>query len=386
MITGRRIRLFTLLGFEVKIDVSWLVIALLVSWSLAGAVFPEYVEDLPRSSYWVMGIIGAIGLFASVIFHELCHSLVARRFGMPMKGITLFIFGGVAEMNEEPPGPRAEFYMAIAGPAASIAAGLVFLAIESLGEGAGLPATALAVIGYLGFINLILAGFNLIPAFPLDGGRVLRAALWHRKKDIHKATSIASRIGSGFGLFLVFAGIFLFLRGVFIGGLWWVFLGLFLRGAARTSLTRLEMRQALRGEPVERFMRADPVTVPSGTSVAELVEDYVYKYHFKIFPVVSGGELEGCVTTREIKDVPRGEWEERTTADIASGCSKDNTIEIGEDAFEALRTMRRTGKSRLMVTDRGKLAGILSLKDMLEFISLKLDLEEESLDIGREPR
>lgn len=372
---GRRVKLFTLLGFEVKIDVSWLIIAALVVWSLAEGVFPALREGLSARAYWIMGAAGAVGLFASIVFHELSHSLVARRFGMPMKGITLFVFGGVAEMQDEPPSPKAEFFMAIAGPAASIAAGGVLLVLAALVGGA-LPGELADVIRYLGAINLILAGFNLIPAFPLDGGRVLRSILWRVKGDLRRATRISSRIGSAFGLLLIFAGVWFFLRGAFIGGIWWVFIGLFLRGASRSSMVRLEMVEALRGEPVSRFMKTDPVTVSPDLTLDRLVEDFIYRHHHKMFPVVRDGALDGCVTLADVKTVGRDEWGDRTVSQIASDCSGENSIDRGADAIDALRTMNRLGKSRMLVTDGGRLVGVVSLKDLMRFIMLRMELEE----------
>lgn len=377
---GKRVRLFTLLGFEVRIDISWLIIAVLVSWSLASGVFPGRIGGLSAAAYWTMGVLGAIGLFASVIFHELSHSIVARRFGIPMKGITLFIFGGVAEMDDEPPSPDAELFMAIAGPAASIVAGFAFLGVTALGGGLGWPETVIGVLEYLGVINLVLAGFNLVPAFPLDGGRVLRALIWRRKKDVRAATRIASRVGSGFGMLLIFAGVFFILRGQFIGGLWWIFIGIFIRGASRSSLARMRMRFALGGEPVRRFMKPGPVVVGPDVTLADLVENYIYRYHFKMFPVVESGSLAGCVTTRDVKSIPREEWSSRSVGEVANACSGENTVEAETDAMTALRAMQRANTSRLMVTESGRLVGILALKDLLRYMSLKLDLEDGAVD------
>ena len=176
---GRGFRLFEILGFEVKIDASWLILAVLVTWSLAGGYFPQNYQGLAPASYLWMGVAGALGLFASIIFHELSHSLVARRYGMPIRGITLFIFGGVAEMEDEPPTAQAEFLMAVAGPIASGALALSFYIVGLLGEGIAAPVPVLAVAGWLAFVNTMLAVVNLVPAFPLDGGRMLRAALWY---------------------------------------------------------------------------------------------------------------------------------------------------------------------------------------------------------------
>jgi Zn-dependent protease/CBS domain-containing protein len=374
---GKRVKLFKLLGFEVRIDISWLIVLVLATWALAEGLFPSLVEGLSKSTYWWMGITGAIGLFLSVVLHELSHSVVARRYGIPMKGITLFIFGGVAEMEDEPSDPRSELMMAIAGPVASIVIGLVFISITVLGVTGGWPDAVVGVIQYVGGINLILAAFNLVPAFPLDGGRVLRAVLWHFKGSFRRATEISSNIGSGFGIVLIFAGVVFFVRGEFLGGIWWVFLGLFLRNAVRMSRIRMELKMALRGEKVERFMKKDPVTVDSSVPVEELVEDYIYGYHYKMFPVVEDGKVIGCITTTEVKEVPREDWKNKTVRDIMSSCSEKNSISPHADAMDALKIMRGGNISRILVVDGGKLAGIVTLKDMLEFISLKMDLEDK---------
>jgi Zn-dependent protease/CBS domain-containing protein len=374
---GKSIKLFSLLGFEVKIDFSWIIIAILVAWSLSKGFFPFHYENLSNQTYWIMGIIGAVGLFLSIIVHEFSHSVVARKYGMPMKGITLFIFGGVAEMSEEPPSPKAEFMMAIVGPLSSIAIALVFYGIYGVGRGT-LSEPVQGVIGYLAFINGLLAAFNLLPAFPLDGGRVLRSILWGVKGRLHWATKISSRIGSGFGYLLIFLGILNVLRGNFVGGMWWFILGMFLQGVAKASYQRLVMRQALEGEPVRRFMSTNPVTVKRSDTIRDMVEDYVYKYHHKMFPVVEDGQnLAGCVTTKQIKEIPREEWGQKTVGEIAKECTSENSIEAGKDATEALASMQKNRASRLMVVDQGKLVGIISLKDMMNLISLKVELEEE---------
>ncbi len=373
---GRRIRLFKLLGFAVYVDMSWLVLALLITWSLARGYFPYHYEKLSSFMYWSMGAAGALGMFASIIFHELCHSLVARRFGLPMKGITLFIFGGVAEMDEEPPSPKAEFFMAVAGPLSSILLGTIGYAVATTGE-AWLPDPAAGVLEYLTVINFILAGFNLLPAFPLDGGRVLRAALWQWKKNFRWATRIASKIGSFFGTVLIFLGILNVLRGNVIGGIWQFMIGLFLGNAARMSYQQVIMRKALEGGTVRQFMNKEPVTAPGSISLKDLVEGYMYQYHFKMFPVVERGSLLGCITTRMVKEVPQGEWGSRTVGEVAVRCSPENTIGPGEDAIKALGVMSRTGNSRLMVVEDGRLIGIITLKDIMGLLSVKLDLGDE---------
>lgn len=340
-----------MLGFEVKIDISWLVIAVLITWSLAQGVFPLYNRNLSQLTYWLMGVVGAIGLFGSIIFHELCHSLVARRYGLPMKGITLFIFGGVAEMEDEPSNPKTEFLMAIAGPLASILIGVIFVGLTYLGRNLVWPLPVQLLCNYLGSINLLLAIFNLLPAFPLDGGRIFRSILWKWKGNLRWATRVASMVGSIFGLGLIFVGIFSIFQGSVVGGIWWALIGLFLRSASRMSYQSILIRNALSGEPVRRFMKSNPVTVTSDTTLEHLVEDYVYKYHFKLYPVMNDSKPLSCITTRDIKQLPREQWSSHTVAELAQPITSDNTISVNEDAVKAMSIMNRTGNSRLMVVD-----------------------------------
>jgi Zn-dependent protease/predicted transcriptional regulator len=376
---GKQFPLFKLFGFQVKIELSWLIFAALIVWSLATNQFPSQVGGLPDATYWWLGVAGALGLFGSIVVHEVSHSLVARRYGLPIKGITLFIFGGVAEMDREPPSPQSEFRMALAGPISSALLALGFWLISRWGlsgleaGSAGTAATALA--SYLASINGSLAAFNLIPAFPLDGGRVLRSILWGWRDDLRWATRLASRIGSTFGYLLVGLGVLGLFVGRFSGGLWLIVIGMFLNNAARSSYRQLAVREALEGEPVQRFMTSSPVTVPPTLSVSDLVEQYVYEYHFKTYPVVQGDQLMGCVSTRDIQAVPRDQWSTRTVGSLANQCSVDNTIAPAEDALEALSKMSRTRKSRLMVVDEDRLVGMIALKDLLSFLSLKIELE-----------
>jgi Zn-dependent protease/CBS domain-containing protein len=322
-----------------------------------------------------MGISGAIGLFGSLILHELSHSVVARRYGLPIRGITLFIFGGVAEMEEEPANPKTEFLMAIAGPIASLFLAAAFYILSLLGEAGGVPEAVLGVTRYLAFINGLLAAFNVIPAFPLDGGRVLRAALWYWKADLRWATRIASQVGVSFAYILIALGVLNVLGGNFVGGMWWFLIGLFLRGAASAGYYQLETRRAMEGEPVRRFMVADPVTVSPDISVRAFVDDYVYTSHHDLYPVSEGLRLLGCVGIREVREAPRDKWDWMTVGRIATPCSEDNTIDAGADAVKALSRMQRSGNSRLMVTENGQLVGIVTLKDMLKLLALKIDLE-----------
>jgi Zn-dependent protease/predicted transcriptional regulator len=372
---GRRITLFKMLGFEVKVDASWLIIAVLIVWSLAIGIFPNQLPGLPAATYWWMGIFGALGLFGSIVVHELSHSIVARRNGLAMKGITLFVFGGVAEMEGEPQNPKTEFLMAIAGPLASAAIGFVFYAI-GLAAATAWPVEVLAVVNYLASINWLLAAFNLIPAFPLDGGRVLRAALWQRTGNLVRATRIAAFAGSIFGALLIAGGIFQLFSGYFVGAVWWFLLGMFLRGISTASYQRVLMQSVLEGEPVRRFMNPNPVTVKPDISVQELVDDYIYKYHHKMFPVVTDSQqLVGCVSTEQVKELPRSEWSRHSLQEIAKACSPQNTISPDTDAAKVLSIMSRAGDRGLIVVDNNRVVAFVSHQDLLHFLSTKLELE-----------
>ena len=227
-----RVRLFSLFGFDVYVDISWLLLAVLIAWSLAVGVFPEMVSGLTPVTYWSMAIVATAGLMFSIVFHEMSHALVARHFALPIRGITLFIFGGVAEMHGEPTSAQSEFLMALAGPIASGVLGLLlFLLLGSVASLDGPPAVG-AVLWYLTYLNWILAAFNLLPAFPLDGGRMLRAVLWGWSKDLIRATWIASGAGRLLGILLIVLGVVEVVRGDFVGGVWLSLIGIFLRGAA----------------------------------------------------------------------------------------------------------------------------------------------------------
>lgn len=372
---GKRFKLFEMLGFSVYVDLSWLFLAALVVWTLAVGLFPHTHAGLSQATYWWMGVAAAIGLFASIVLHELSHSIVARRYGIPMRGITLFIFGGVAEMEDEPPSAKSEFLMAIAGPVSSyVIAAVVF----GLNAAVAWPRPISGVLEYLAWINGVLATFNLIPAFPLDGGRVLRSALWAWKKNLRRATRIASRFGTAFAFILVAMGVLSLFRQNMVGGLWWILIGLFVRGASQQSYQSLLVREALAGEPIERFMKTDPVTVEPWLPITRLVEDFIYTYHFKMFPVVDGGRLVGCVTTRDVRELPRADWDMRTVGDITSACGVHNTIAPHTDAMTALTTMQKHQVSRLAVVDGDRLVGIVALRDLVSFLTMKLDVEEHA--------
>jgi Zn-dependent protease/CBS domain-containing protein len=372
----RRITLCRLFGIAIHIDMSWLLIAGLVIWSFATNYFPQTIPHQPLWIYLLMGAGVALGLLFSIIFHEMAHCIVAKQQGIVIQGITLFLFGGVAEMESEPPSPQSEFLMTIAGPLASLFLAIVFWFVSDLFQAPGWGVMTHEVLSYIMVMNFSLAIFNMIPAFPLDGGRILRSLLWWWKGSLRWATGIATSLGSGFGIILIVAGMFLVIQQKW-GGIWWILIGMFVRYAAQMSYQQMLVRRGLEGEPVRKFMREKPVTVPPNVTLRDFVENYVYRHHYKMFPVVDGGKLLGCVTTSQLKEVPPDQWGAKTVADILQPCSDENTIGPDADAMKALTRMNRNRVSRLMIVENGQLRGILSLKDLLDFLSLKIELEEE---------
>ena len=228
----------------------------------------------------------------------------------------------------------------------------------------------------LAVINFTVAVFNLAPAFPLDGGRVLRAALWHWRRNLREATFISSRIGRGFGTALMILGVIAFVGGNLIGGMWWFLIGLFLRGAASGSYQQLVLRQMVEGQPVRSFMRGKPITVSPALSIAEWVEDYVYRHHYKMYPVVDGSRLLGCITVDSLQGLRREDWSSTKVVDVMENRSESNTVDADTDTMALLTNiLKPAGRSRFMVIEDDRLVGIIALKDLLELISLKLQIE-----------
>src|SRR4030065_404098 len=266
--------------------------------------------------------------------------------------------------------------MAIVGPLSSAAISLFLFLILFWGKERGWPVTINGVLAYLAWLNIVLAVFNLVPAFPLDGGRVLRSAWGSWKKNLRRATAIAAKVGSGLGIALIIAGIISIFMGNFVGGLWWFMIGLFIRSAAQRSYQQLLARGLFQSKKVKDFMVKEPLTVPRSLSVQEFVDNYVYKYHFQMYPVLSFGKLVGCVSVNQVASVPRDEWPEQTVSTIVAPCNEETSIGPEEDANRALEIMNQTGNSRLMVVDGENLVGIITLKDMLKYLSLKMELDD----------
>lgn len=368
-----RMKLFSLFGFEVKIDASWLLLAALISWTLAEGVFPELTPDQSKATYWWMAVAVTIGLLLSIVFHETAHSLVARRFGIPIRGITLFIFGGVAEMEGEPGSARAEFLMALAGPVASLFLATVLLLSVRAVEGMNAPPAVAGVLWYLGYINGMLGLFNLVPAFPLDGGRMLRAALWGWRGDIGWATRVAAGAGNGFGIFLIVLGVVEILRGNFIGGMWQFLIGTFLRGAAGASYQQTMAQRIFAEVSVAQVMNPNPIAVPADIAVAEFIDNYIYRYHHREFPVVRDGTIVGIIGTRQVAALERLQWPSTAVANAMVPCTEEDTIQPEGRALDALTRMSKSGRSRLYVLKNQQLIGVVSLRDLAEILAVRLE-------------
>lgn len=373
---GPRFNILTLAGFRIGIDFSWFFIAILLSWTLAAGYFPHYYPNLSAGAYWLMGISGMLGLFVSVVLHELGHAVVARRYNLNISQITLFIFGGVAELKSEPPSPKVEFLVAIAGPIVSLIIALLMNFLTAAGHQAGWPVMVTGVTSYLALINLVIVLFNLIPAFPLDGGRIFRAALWWWKDSLQWATRIATHVGAGFGLFLIFMGILSLIAGDLFSGIWWIILGFFLRQAASSSRAQYYVRQELQGESVRKFMTKNPITVPPDIRVKEFIDQYVYQSHHHVYPVAEQGNLLGYISLKEVKALTPEEWARTAVRNAMVPLAEARTVSPDKNALEALSTIQEVPFSTLLVVDNGRLTGILTAQDLFKIISLKLELEE----------
>lgn len=371
---GKGIRLGRIFGITIEIDFSWFIIFFLVAWSLSIGYFPYFYPDIAGKYYWIMGVLAALLLFLSVLLHELSHSYIAIKNDLPISRITLFIFGGVANMTEEPKSPGIEFRVAIAGPICSFSLMFIFGALAKMtAEGSA----AYAIFKYVSFINGFLAFFNLVPGFPLDGGRLLRSTFWHFTKDIKKSTLIASNIGKGFAAFLIFMGFFSIMAGSAFNGLWLIFIGFFLQRAAASSYRQVVIKEILADMTVENVMNRRVVSVTDDISVQELVDNFFIPYHFNCFPVQEGKTLIGVVCMTEVKELSRELWREKTVGDIMKKDPGILLISTKMSVENAFKKMLEENIGWLAVTNPDKtVAGILTRSDILHLLEIKGTLGE----------
>jgi len=355
------------MGIPVRLHFSWFIIFGLITWTLAKLYFPQVAPELPQATNWLRGALAAFLLFVSVTIHELSHSFVAKRYNIPIASITLFIFGGVAQMKKEPSSPKVELNMALAGPFSSYALALFFFILYKLaGNYQGLEAIAL----YLFQINLILGTFNLIPGFPMDGGRVLRALLWEKSGDYLSATRKASKAGQRIALFFMFFGFISFFTG-YSGGIWLLLIGWFLYTAAQSSYQQATTRGILAGVKVGDVMAKEVITVNSDAPLSELVDNYFLRYGYGGFPVVDGERLVGIISLKEIRGLPKDEWAGTKAKDIMQVFDDSLVASENDDVSMTLERMVKEDKGRFLVINNGMLVGIITRSGIAKFLQIK---------------
>jgi Zn-dependent protease len=373
------LRIGSLGGIPISIHASWVLVYALITWSLAVGYFPAAIEGLGTTAAWISGLVAALLLFVSVLLHELSHAFVARASGVGVRGITLHVFGGVSQLEGEPPSPRAEFLIAVVGPLTSFALAAVLWGV--LRVGVEQPAVR-AIVSYLAFVNAAVGAFNLIPGFPLDGGRLLRAALWRWKGGLEPATYLASRVGVAFAFGLMGLGVLQILGGAPMGGFWLILIGLFLRGAADTSYAQLAVKSSLGRIPVRDVMSREVVSVTPDTSLEQLADRF-WTHRFTSFPVVDGQAVRGIATLDGIRGVARDLWRDTAVKSTMLPLSDQLTVSPSTPVFDALQKASGNGVGRLAVLDRGSLVGYVSLKDITHVLALKG--VPPTRDAGRRP-
>lgn len=360
-------RLGRVFGVEVGLNWSWFVVLVLIVWTLTAAVFPRQNPGLSDGVYVVMGIVAAVAFFVSLLAHELGHALQARRDGVEIDGVTLWLFGGVARFKGMFPSAGAEFRIAIAGPLVSLVLGGAFSLAAWL---VSLPQGVDGVLAWLGYINLVLLVFNLLPALPLDGGRVLRSALWAARGSFASATRIAAGIGTGFGYLFVAAGLALFvLEGAFSGA-WLAFVGWFLIEAARNESRYLLARQALQGLVVRDVMVREPATAPAGYTLGRFVDEIARTRRYTTYPVVDGDAIVGLLPLRCVNEVARADWDRVLVRDCMLPRDRVPVIGPGEPAFDAMAELGESDVRRGLVLEDGRLLGLLSTTDLVRVLEL----------------
>jgi Zn-dependent protease len=370
------LRLGRIAGIDISIHFTWILAFLIITWSLAEVFFKSNFPSWQAYAYWTAGASGAILLFLSVLIHELAHSLVAQARGMSVSSITLFIFGGVSSLKDEPPKAGTEFMMAIAGPATSFILGGIFIGIYFLVRGQQNFIEALMY--YLGWTNLALATFNLLPGFPLDGGRVLRSFLWRTTGDLAKATNISAIVGKILGwLFVIFGVIWMLFTGDYISGIWISIIGIFINSAAESSRQNVNLKEQLKGVRVAQVMDVNIETISSKATVSELVRDIFMQRRRRAIPVVDGDRLAGMVVISDVKRVPQEKWTDTYVEQIMTS-NPMRSVRPEDDLNDALQLIVEHDLNQVVVLSQGKLVGLLSRADIINFLQLRKELNIKS--------
>jgi Zn-dependent protease/predicted transcriptional regulator len=365
-------RIAKIFGIDVNIDSSWLIVFVLITWTLAGSYFPDRYPDWDSWLYWTVGVATSVLFFASVLAHELAHSLVAIRQGEKVRSITLFIFGGVAQITKEPDRAFKEFFMALVGPLSSLAIALVFGILWLAVRGVSEPVGALA--RYLAMINASLAFFNLIPGFPLDGGRVLRALIWGISGNLRMATLVASWFGQGIALLFMLWGVWQVFTGAFINGLWIAFIGWFLRNASISGYRQVVIRDMLRDVRAGDLMTRDFETVSPALTIQQIVDDYVLRRRDHAYPVADGDHLQGIICLHDVKAVPRQRWTSTLVREVMTPWEKLATVSVEDDGNTVLTSMNTHNVGQLPVVEGDRVIGMLRRGDVIRFMQLRGDL------------
>ncbi len=368
------IKLFRLLGIEIAIDYSWFIVFVIFGWSLSYGYFPYYYPGMPQSTYLAMGFISALLIFVCVLIHELSHSYVSNSLGLEIKRITLFIFGGVAEMSKEPEQASVEFKIAVAGPIASALLALLFYLMARVVVQTEYHIAA-AMLTYLSMVNGMLCLFNLIPGFPLDGGRILRALWWGYTGDIDTATRAASRIGVGFALFLIIIGFIQIFSGNIIGGLWAVMIGFFIQKAAESGYRQLQYQQALAGVLVREIMSKDVISIAGGLTLQEAIQEYFLIHHHVSFPVLAGSKVVGIITLKKIRSLGHAKWGEISVKEAMDTLTPEMLLAPGTELLDAIRVISKGSLGRAPVIENGKVVGMLTRGDVMRVLELKTILK-----------
>ena len=363
-----------LFGIKFYLDYSWFIIAAILTYILSSQLFPQSLPGRPGPVYFTMGLVGACLFFLSILLHELGHSIVSQRCGIPVPRITLLFIGGIAEISREPDTPKHELKIALAGPAVTVVLILIFEGLARVFLSLGIMEPML-IFRWLALVNLTLVVFNAIPGYPLDGGRVLRALIWAGSGNMRRATFLTSRIGVGFSWVLIILGIF----GLF-QGLWnsvvFIFIGIFLKSAAEGGYLQAIYHEVLSGVRVKDIMSASPVWIPSHLPINLAVDDFFLTNHHVAFPVCdSEGSFQGLLHLEHLKMLPREKWPYTTVADLVSGNSAGLSISVTDSARKAMTRLLASGPGRLAVLSGDKLVGIVTRHDILHFIQIHTELE-----------
>ena len=369
-------RLGSILGFEVRIDSSWFVIFFLILWTLSAGAFPTQFRELSSWTHFVMGTAGTVLFFVSLLLHELAHSLAARSKGISVKGITLFIFGGIAQISSEAKTPGDEFQIAVVGPLTSFAIALACSLTVWLGEVSNWSVAVTGVFGYLAFINFALGIFNLLPGFPLDGGRVFRAIVWKCTGNLTRATEIASSSGKALGFVILILGVLLLFRGLIFNGLWLVLIGLFLQNAARRTYEQQLLQVGLEGVRAWEIMTRNPETVPHNLQLQKLVDEYFLHRRYQSFPVLKDGHPYSIVTLNQVKQVPREQWRRLVVRDIVEPLERTNVARPDDKILDVLQRMDESEVGRILVVRDGTLEGIITARDIADWLRRSVDFSE----------